>query len=157
MREGYGSRFVCVCDSVHAPAAIIIVAQEKLGPRDLSLSTAILAKAVFWLSTTSFSNFLWDYFVLYILYVATLVLYLVLSVAYSQVVPPIKVCPQCGSMVAIKKSVCVCGHSFKRKLPVYSIRKSRRMAMQRKRAAAEIMLRQVKDSARKAQKLALET
>ena len=47
--------------------------------------------------------------------------------------PPVKQCPKCGSSVAIRKSVCVCGHSFKRNPPVYT-RKSNRLAMQQKRA-----------------------
>ena len=47
---------------------------------------------------------------------------------------PIKQCPECGSKIAIKKSVCVCGHSFKRKPPVYTTRKSKRVAIQQKRA-----------------------
>ena len=68
--------------------------------------------------------------------------------------PPLKQCPTCGAMVAIKKSVCVCGHLFKRKLAVYSTRKSRRITIQQKRAsesADEIALRLTKDSTRKAQ------
>ena len=50
--------------------------------------------------------------------------------------PPLKKCPQCGSVATIKKSVCVCGHSFafKRKHPVYGTRNSKRVAMQQKRA-----------------------
>ena len=74
--------------------------------------------------------------------------------------PPVKQCRQCGSMMAIKKLVCVFGHLFKRNLPVYATRKSKRVAMQLKRAlesADETVLRQTKDSTSKAQKRALET
>ena len=100
-----------------------------------------------------------------------------------KVMPPVKQCPQCGSMVAIKKSICVCGHSFKRKPPVYATRKSKRVAKQLKRAlesadetslrkqldrayqsrkrtsetSAEILCRQEHDRAYKAQKRASET
>ena len=76
------------------------------------------------------------------------------------IMPPVKQCPKCGSMVAIRKLVCVCGHSFKTSRPVYSTRKSKRIAMQQQRAsesADEIASRLVKDSTRKAQKRALET
>ena len=47
--------------------------------------------------------------------------------------PPVKQCPQCGSLVAVKKVVCVC---VKRKALVYqeTIRKSKRVVMQQKRA-----------------------
>ena len=76
--------------------------------------------------------------------------------------PPVKQCPGCGARVAIRKSVCECGHSFKTKPPVYSTRRSKRIAIatQQQRAtesADEIALRLVKDSTRKAQKRALET
>ena len=74
--------------------------------------------------------------------------------------PPVKQCPNCGAMVVIKKTVCVCGHSFKTNRPVYSTRKSKRIAMQQQRAsesADEIALRLVKDTTRKVQKRALET
>ena len=76
--------------------------------------------------------------------------------------PPVKQCPKCRSTVPIKKSMCVCGHSFKKNLPVYSTRKSKRIAitMQQQRAsdsADENALRLVKDSTREAQKRALET
>ena len=74
--------------------------------------------------------------------------------------PPVKQCPECGTKVAIRKSVCVCGHSFKTKRPVYSTRKSKRIAMKQQRAsesADDVALRLVKDSTRKAQKRALET
>ena len=70
--------------------------------------------------------------------------------------PPVKQCPKCRSMVPIKKSLCVCGHSFKTNLPVYFIRKSKRIAIASE-SADEIALRLVKDSTRKAQKQALET
>ena len=68
-------------------------------------------------------------------------------------------CPGCGARVAV---VCECGHSFKIKPPVYSTRRSKRIAIatQQQRAtesADEIALRLVKDSTRKAQKRALET
>ena len=51
--------------------------------------------------------------------------------------PPVKQCPKCSSMVPIRKSVCVCGHSFKINVPVYSTRKSKRIAiaMQQQRAS----------------------
>ena len=76
--------------------------------------------------------------------------------------PPIKQCPGCGARVAIRKSICECGHSFKTKPPVYSTRRSKRIAiaMQQQRAtesADGVALRLVKDSTRKAQKRALET
>ena len=76
--------------------------------------------------------------------------------------PPVKQCPKCRSMVPIKKSVCVCGHSFKKNLPVYSSMKRKRIAIavKQQRAAEsedEIASRLVKDSTRKAQKRALET
>ena len=74
--------------------------------------------------------------------------------------PPIKQCPKCSARVAIRKSVCVCGHSFKTKPPVYSTRESKRIAIQQQRAtesADEIGLRLLKDSTRKAQTRALET
>ena len=76
--------------------------------------------------------------------------------------PPVKQYPKCCSMVPIKKSVCVCGHCFKKNLQVYSTTKSKRIAiaMQQQRAsesADEIASRLVKDSTRKAQKRALET
>ena len=62
-----------------------------------------------------------------------------------------------SSVATIKKSVCVCGHSFafKRKHPVYATRNSKRVAMQQKRAlelADESLLRLTKDSTRKALK-----
>ena len=66
--------------------------------------------------------------------------------------PSVKQCPTCGSMVAISKSVCVCGHSFKTKLPVYNTKNSKRIATQQKRAlesAEEVVLRQVKDRSRR--------
>ena len=71
------------------------------------------------------------------------------------IMPPVKQCPKCGSMVAIKKGICVCSHSFKtnRPLAVYSTGKSKRIAMQQHRAsetADDIVLRLVKDSTRKA-------
>ena len=74
--------------------------------------------------------------------------------------PPVKQCPKCGLMVPIKKSVCVCGHSFKTKPLVYSTRKSKRIAMQQKRAlqsADEIFSRQEQDRACIAKKRASET
>ena len=41
--------------------------------------------------------------------------------------PPIKQCLGRGARVAIRKSVCECGHSFKTKPPVYSTRRSKRI------------------------------
>ena len=61
--------------------------------------------------------------------------YLETSIAqpHLQIMPPIKR-PECGSSVAIKRSVCVCvcGHSFKETPSVYA--RSKRVAMQQKRA-----------------------
>ena len=78
--------------------------------------------------------------------------------------PPIKVCPECCSVVNYKKCVCECGHCFtlsrKRSNNAPSQRKSKRIAMQSKRAsesACETTLRQTKENVKKAQKRALET
>ena len=78
--------------------------------------------------------------------------------------PLIKVCPECCLVVNYKKCVCECGHCFtlsrKRSNNVPSQRKSKRIAMQSKKAsesACETTLRQTKENVRKAQKRALET
>ena len=72
---------------------------------------------------------------------------------------PTKVCPQCCAVVNLRKSVCECGHYFvlKKKTSVNSksLRKSKRIAMQTKRALEstfQTTLRQNNDSERKAKK-----
>ena len=76
------------------------------------------------------------------------------------IMPLLKQCPACSFMVPISKSVCKCGNLFKKIKPVYNTNNSKRIAMQQKRAlesAEEVMLRQAKDSSRRAQKRTLET
>ena len=56
--------------------------------------------------------------------------------------------------------MCVCGHLFKTKIAVYSTRKSKGIAIQKKGAlesADETLSRQVKDSTKRARNRALET
>ena len=81
----------------------------------------------------------------------------------AAIMPPVKLCPQCGSMVMIKKSMCECGHSFilkKKKSPDLNYNATRRIATQQKRAlesSDQSLLRHINDSTRKAQKRAIET
>ena len=61
--------------------------------------------------------------------------------------PLTKSCPECHTVVNVKKTVCVCGHCFVLKLKVSydTARKSKRIAMKSKRAletVAETMNRQ---------------
>ena len=88
------------------------------------------------------------------------------SIYYSKKMPLTRICPICYGSVNIKKSVCECGHYFamrmsrKNSINAKSVRKSKRIAMQSKKAlesACETTLRQSKDRERKAQKRALET
>lgn len=78
--------------------------------------------------------------------------------------PLTKLCSECGIFVNLRQSVCECSHCFvlKRKASVNSssVRKSKRIAMQSKKAlesVCETTLRQTKDNVRKAQKRASET
>ena len=79
--------------------------------------------------------------------------------------PLTKQCSKCDAIVNLRQSVCKCGNCFvlKKKagcVNVNSRRKSKRIAMQSKRAletACETTLRQSKDNVRQAQKRALET
>ena len=50
--------------------------------------------------------------------------------------PLTKSCPECQTVVNVKKSVCDCGHCFvlKRKVSYDTARKSKRIAMKCKRA-----------------------
>ena len=75
--------------------------------------------------------------------------------------PLTKVCEQCSTSVNVKKSVCVCGHTFAKS---HVTRQSKRIAMKRKRAVEsdgfeselETAARQGKDRDIKAHKRALE-
>ena len=70
--------------------------------------------------------------------------------------PLTKVCEQCSTSVNVKKSVCVCGHTFAKS---HVTRQSKRIAMKRKRAVEselETAARQGKDRDTKAHKRALE-
>ena len=72
---------------------------------------------------------------------------------------PVKQCPECGSSVAIKKSMCVCGHSFRRNPPVYA-RRSKRVAMQQNRAletTEQCLHRKQADKAYQSNRRAMET
>ena len=74
----------------------------------------------------------------------------------------VKVCPECCASVNVKKTVCDCGHKFvfKSKVSFDSVRKSKRVAMRRKRALespTETMDRREQDRANTKKRRALES
>ena len=70
--------------------------------------------------------------------------------------PLTKVCPRCDVLVHVRKSACVCGHTFslKQKLPRTSKRIAAKRALETENDKAQ---RRINDRLARAQKRALET